>query len=210
MEKSTKYIVIIIILVVVLAISISCKNTPPQPIAPEQALPAKQETPQTNPAGPPPGTLGAANDDVVSAPGGFTYRAGIHQEGQPDWPPVQEKETTIKAISGTIDFRYRDYIETKAGETKNNIIFLFGQKAPDLLDPLQVNYVAVDLPNGISIQRDQQMYGGIGGQDKKSSRVVLRISIASQVKPGEYPFAIQLEYEGKEFGSLPCTVKVLK
>ena len=31
----------------------------------------------------------AANDDVVSAPGGFTYRAGIHQQGQPDWPPVQ-------------------------------------------------------------------------------------------------------------------------
>jgi len=178
----------------------------------QETSPAPAPTPQAPPVVTPPaqGTPGAANDDVVSAPGGFTYRAGIHQEGQSDWPPVQEKETTIKALSGTIDFRYRDYIETKAGETRNNIIFLFGQKAPDLLDPLQVQYLAVDLPNGISIQRDQQMYGGIGGQDKKSSRVVLRISIASQVKPGEYLFAIHLEYEGRDFGSLPCTIKVIE
>lgn len=70
----------------------------------------------------------------------------------------------------------------------------------------------MDLPEGISVQRDQnqQMYGGIGGQDKKSSRVVLRISIASQVKPGEYTFAIHLEYEAKDFGSLPCTIKVIE
>lgn len=178
----------------------------------KETTPATTPTPQAPPSvtSPAQGSPGAANDDIVYPPGGFTYRAGIHQEGQPNWPPVQEKETTIKALSGTIDFRYRDYIETKAGETRNNIIFLFGQKAPDLLDPLQVKYLTVDLPDGISIQRDQQMYGGIGGQDKKSSRVVLKISVASQVKPGEYPFAIQLEYEGKDFGNLPCTIKVIE
>lgn len=180
----------------------------------QETSPAPTPTPQAPPVVTPPAQRlpGAVNDDVVSAPGGFTYRAFIHQEGQPDWPPVQEKETTIKALSGAIDFRYRDYIETKAGKTRNNIILLFGQKAPDLLDPLQVSYLAVDLPESISVQRDQnqQMYGGIGGQDKKSSRVVLRISIASQVKPGEYPFAIRLEYEAKDFGSLPCTIKVIE
>jgi hypothetical protein len=62
----------------------------------------------------------AANDDVVSAPGGFTYRAGIHQQGEPDWPPVEESEITLDALSGTVDIRYREYIETEAGETRKN------------------------------------------------------------------------------------------
>ena len=54
------------------------------------------------------------------------------------------------------------------------------------------------------------MYGGIGGKDRKSSKVVLQIHIASYVESGEYPIAIQLEYEGKDFGSFLCTVKVVE
>ena len=157
-----------------------------------------------------PGPPGAANDDIVYPPGGFTYRANVHQQGQPDWPAVQQTEVTIETLSGTVDIKYRDYIETKAGETRNNIIFLNGRNALELLNPLQVYYRAVDLPDGIAIERNGQMYGGIGGQDKKSSRVALLIHIALQVKPGEYPFAIHLDYEGKELGSIPCTIVVLE
>jgi hypothetical protein len=162
----------------------------------------------TPPAEPSPGTPELTNDDVVSAPGGFTYRAGIHQQGEPDWPPVQQTDVTLDALSGTIDIQYRDFIETKAGETRNNIIFLNGGNAPELSDPLQVQYRAEGLPDGITLERDREMYGGIGGQDKTSSRVVLEISIAPEVTPGEYPFSIQLEYEGKDFGSIPCTIQV--
>ena len=75
---------------------------------------------------------------------------------------------------------------------------------------MQVYYRAVDLPDGITIERDGQMYGGIGGQDKQSSRVVLLIHIAPQVKPGEYPFAIYLEYEGKDYGTIPCQIEVIE
>lgn len=158
----------------------------------------------------PPGPSGAANDDIVYPPGGFTYRANVHQQGQPDWPAIQQTEVTLDAFSGTVGIQYRNYIETKAGETRNNIIFLDGQNAPELLNPLQVYYRAVDLPDGITIERDGQMYGGIGGKDKESSRVVLMIHIAPQVKSGEYPFVIQLDYEGNDFGSIPCTTKVLE
>jgi len=84
----------------------------------------------------PPGPPGAANDDIVYPPGGFTYRANVHQQGEPDWPPIQQTEVTLDALSGTVDIQYRDYIETEAGETRNNIIFLNGQNAPELLNPL--------------------------------------------------------------------------
>ncbi len=161
--------------------------------------------PVLEPAAPEP-----ASDDIVYPPGGFTYRANVHQEGQPDWPPVRQTEVALEALSGTVAIQYRDYIETKAGETRNNIIFLNGRNAPELLDPLQIEYTAADLPDGMTLERDRQMYGGIGGQDKASSRVVLLIHIAPQVVPGEYPFTIHLSYEGKELGSLPCVIKVIE
>ncbi|MFH1016160.1 MAG: hypothetical protein V1771_04095 [Chloroflexota bacterium] len=108
-----------------------------------------------------------------------------------------------------MSIRYRSYIETAAGQTRNNIIGLDARNAPEIADPLQITYRPEGLPDGIAIERGQQMYGGIGGQDKKGSRVALKINIAPDVKPGEYSFAIHLDYEGKGLGSLPCTVKVL-
>jgi len=160
-----------------------------------------------------PGPQGPANDDIVSPPGGITYRANVHQQGERDWPPVKQTKVTLQVLGGTIDIEYRDYIETRAGQTRNNIIFLSGRNAPDLLDPLKITYrpegrPPVNHPEGITIARDGEMYGGIGGRDKKSSRVILVIHIDSRIKRGEYPFEIQLEYEGKIFGSLPVTVKV--
>ena len=188
---------------------------PVVPKAPPPPAPAPTQTPKTTKVTPVPvepvsGTPGAANDDIVYPPGGFTYRANVHQEGQPDWPAIQQTEVALEALSGTIDIQYRDYIETEAGETRNNIVFLSGKNAPELLDSLQIYYRAVEPPDGITVEQGKQMYGGIGGKDKKSSRVVLKINIASSVKPGEYPFVILLEYEGKDFGSIPCTIKVLE
>ncbi len=178
-----------------------------QPTQTEPELTPDSQTPATAPT---PGLSGAANDDIVYPPGGFTYRANVHQEGQPDWPAIQQTEVALEALSGTIDIQYRDYIETEAGETRNNIVFLSGKNAPELLDSLQIYYRAVEPPDGITVEQGKQMYGGIGGKDKESSRVVLKINIASSVKPGEYPFVILLEYEGKDLGSVPCTVKVLE
>jgi hypothetical protein len=201
-EMMNKLIIGLPILLLLLVPFACAKETTPAPAPTSQAPPVV-----TSPAQGPPE---ASNDDIVYPPGGFTYRANVHQQGQPDWPAVQQTEVTLDALSGTIDIKYRNYIETKAGETRNNIIFLSGRNAPELLDPLQVYYRAVGLPDGITVERDGQMYGGIGGQDRKSSRVALLIHITSQVKPGEYPVAIHLEYEGRDFGSLPCTVKVIK
>jgi len=187
-------------------------RTGPTPPAPTPTpVPTPQPTPSPTPApqGVPPGTPGAAADDIVTAPGGFTYRANVHQEGQPDWPPIPQSQTSVSGPFGAISLQYRSYIESKADETRNNIFFLDARNAPEIADPLQVSYRPEGLPDGMTLARDRQMYGGIGGQDKKSSRVVLKIQIAANVKPGEYPFAIHLVYQEKDFGSIPCTVKVL-
>lgn len=150
-----------------------------------------------------------SNDDIVFPPGGFTYRANVHQAGQPDqWAPVLQNSTTVNSPSGSIAITYRDYIETKAGENRNNIVYINCQNAQQISDPLEVQYRAEGLPPGITLARFQDMYGGIGGLDTRSARVVLVAHIALQVKPGEYKFSIVLEYQGKDIGSIPCTIKV--
>ena len=157
-----------------------------------------------------PGTPGAANDDIVTPPGGDTYRAKVHQVGQPDWPPVPEVEITTDALGGTIRYLYREYIETKAGETRNNIVYLFGDDAPDLVDPLNVEHYVEDLPAGIGIILGSHWYGGAAGHNMQSSKAVFQIDIASQVATGEYTFNIILMYEGEEIVKLPCTLNVIE
>lgn len=186
----------VVMLTAILLVAVSCAEKPAPSLRPPTPVP---------PMDVPPGTPGAAADDIVTPPGGPTYRANVHQEGQPDWPPIQQTEVSLKSLFRIISIKYRDYIETRAGETRNNIFYIKVGGFPPL-DPLKVSYEAVDMPDGINVETEWQIYGGIGGQNKKSSKALLKIRIASHVVPGEYPFSIQVG----GLGSVPCTVKVLE
>lgn len=155
-----------------------------------------------------PGTPGAASDDIVYPPGGPTYRAKVHEMGKPDWPPVEEITKSIAALGGTIRCQYREYIDFAAGEIRNNILYLFGEDAPDLTDPLDIEYYVAGLPDGIGIILGSHGYGGAAGHNEQSSKVVFQIDITPQVNPGEYTFYILLMYEGEQIAALPCMIKV--
>jgi len=157
----------------------------------------------------PPDTPVLANDDIVFPPGTYTYRAKVIEEGQPRWPEVQETEVSVQAYGGIIYIRYRDFIETKAGERRNNIITLFARNASKQCDLLQVDYQAIGAPDDFSIAWDGHEYGGINAQDKTSSKILLQIDIMDDMRPGEYPFTIELECEGEVFNELPCTMSVI-
>ena len=157
-----------------------------------------------------PGTPGAASDDIVTPPGGYTYRVKVLELDKPEWPPVDEIEISIDALGGTIRCQYREYIETKAGEIRNNILYLFGDEAPDLADPLDIEYYVGGLSGGISIMLGSKNYGGAAGHNIQSIKAVFQIDIASQVGMGEYTFFIILVYKGEEITTLPCTVSVIE
>jgi hypothetical protein len=162
----------------------------------------------TAPMGVLPGTAGATNDDIVFPPGGFTYRANVHQEGQLDWPQVEQTKATLWNLTRIASITYRSYMETKAGETRNNIFFLKIIGFPSL-DPLKATYESVNLPEGFMLEQGEEMNGGIGGQDEKASRIVIKINISQTVAPGEYTFQFKVIVDGVKFGNVPCTVKVL-
>lgn len=194
MKKSA--ILGIVILAVILLVPVACGKTPEPP----PPVPSGSE---------PPGTPGAASDDIIAAPGGFTYRASIHTQGEPDWPPVPQTQVILINQERGINITYRANIETKAGETRNSIFYLKASEWPEL-DASNASYEAIDLPDGISVTRGDTMYGGIGGQNKESSKIVMKINIAPDVAPGEYPFDFRVVVDGTDFGNIPCTVKVLE
>jgi hypothetical protein len=162
----------------------------------------------TAPMGVPPGTAGATNDDIVFPPGGFTYRANVHEAGQLDWPQVEQTEVTFWNLTHIASITYRSHMETEAGETRNNIFSLKIIGFPSL-DPLKATYESVNLPEGFTLEQGEEMNGGIGGQDDKASRIVIKINISQTMAPGEYTFLFKVIVDGVKFGSVPCTVKVL-
>jgi len=153
---------------------------------------------------------GDVYDDIVPTPGGAAYRANVHQVGEENpWPPV---ETVMVELNGGW-LRYRDHIETGAGETRNNI-FTMGLEGGFWEGRLKLYASAV--PPGIELSRS--MGGGLPG----TLATVLVIEIAPEVAPGQYILEIGLEVEGwdygivrhlcgnRDYGTFPCIIEVVE
>jgi hypothetical protein len=154
---------------------------------------------QTIPAGDLPSSVATeAPDDIVFTPGGYAYRANVHQEGVPDkWPPVETVQVTLDDIN--ID--YRDSIETRAGETRNNILFIWHENG---FQDTELDVYTEDLPDELEIS---QNYGG--GRPGILLRTLV-IVISSGVTPGQYAFQIGIIVGGRDYGTIPCTVNVVE
>ncbi|MFA4837504.1 MAG: hypothetical protein WC749_15730 [Dehalococcoidia bacterium] len=153
-----------------------------------------------------------APDDVIPAPGmGLQYRANIHQVGiENPWPDIQSTEVFIGDSSDTARITYRSYIETEAGQTRNNIfqIYLPDVDLGDLnLRVIDVTLTAIDLPAGITATQSETQWHG--ADPARRSKAFLEIDISKQVNPGEYTFDIDVEIDGKDYGKVPCKVKVI-
>ena len=143
-----------------------------------------------------------APDDIVPTPGGVAYRANVHQQGvENPWPPIESVEVELGSGSNAVNVKYRDYIETKAGQTRNNIFYV--RRRGGFWDS-RLNLYAVDIPSSIKVF--QEGGGGLPG----TLASVLVIEISKDVKPGQYTFEIGVEINGKDYGTVPCTIRVLE
>ena len=143
-----------------------------------------------------------AADDIIFTPGGLAYRTHVHQEGVVNpWPPIERSEVILGDNDNVIYLRYREYIETRAGESRNNIL-LFRIPGGDISS---LNLYTGYIPSGIEV-KESMRYGRPFG----IITPVLIIEIAHDVKPGEYTFEIGLEIGSRDYGTVPCTIKVIE
>jgi hypothetical protein len=148
-----------------------------------------------------------APDNLFGTPGGIAYAANVFNvdesgEYEPNpWPPVESVTTDIGSSLDKITVGYRAYIESQAGQTRNNI-FLF--------------YRALGFEGSELVLYSDAAPSGIGltysaGFDRPGHLIaVLMIAISPEVAPGEYMFDIGIEIDGKEYGTVPCTINVIK
>ena len=154
----------------------------------------------------PPAMGEEAPDDIVYTPGGDAYRANVHQQGvENPWPPIETVEAQLGSGSDTIQVRYRNYIVTRAGEIRNNILYV--NREGGFFEGggiASMRLYSVGLLSGLKVF--QESGGGLIGQLVS----VLVIEIPLDVVPGEYHLEIGLEIEGRDYGTIPCIIEVVK
>jgi hypothetical protein len=139
-----------------------------------------------------------APDDIVPTPGGIAYRANVNEFGTEN--PWSSIETVVVELDNAW-LRYRNHIETEAGETRNNI-FSVGQE--DGFWKGSLNLYATSIPSGIELA--QSMCGASPG----TLDTVLVIEISPDANPGKYILEIGLEIDGRDYGTVPCTIEVVE
>jgi hypothetical protein len=144
-----------------------------------------------------------AADDFVPTPGGGTYRANVHKEGvENPWLPIKSISVALGSGSDALNINYRDFIETNAGEYRNNIIRVT-KKGGHLDSKLELYSTGV--PEGLELTD-----GGRGVGLPGTLGAILVIEIAAYVVPGEYPLEIGLIINGKDYGTVTCTIKIIE
>lgn len=139
-----------------------------------------------------------APDDIVITPGGHAYRANVHQQGVPDkWPSIQ----TVYITLDNLNIRYRADIETRAGETRNNIITV--TKEGGLLDS-ELELYSRDVPDSMELTDTR------GGGLPRTLVTIMQIAISPEVTPGEYTFQIGIIIDDRDYGTIPCTINVIE
>jgi len=146
-----------------------------------------------------------APDNIVIVPGGAAYASSVHQAGVPDkWPAISLTFMLLDNGSDTLRVNYRSYIETKKGETRNNII---NASTGDLsTDKTPFNHkltlYSLSVAEGITLG----VFGG--GGIPGTSKAVLTIKISTDIDPGEYVLKIGIVFDDVYYGTVPCTVIV--
>lgn len=144
-------------------------------------------------------------DDVYPAPSpmGFIYRANIHY---PDdiirWPPIEFTQVTLKSWFERVVVEYRDYLETRAGETRH-AIFMLARRGCLFKEGILSLY-ATPVPPGIELSQ----YTDTGQMGVLSA--VLTIEISPDITLGQYNLAIGLEVKGRHYGTVTCIIEVVE
>jgi hypothetical protein len=145
-----------------------------------------------------------ASDDIVPTLGGSAYRANVHEQGVPDrWPSIQMATTRLAAGPETITVGYRPTIVTEAGQIRNNLLLVDREGGfREIGGITDIGLYTVGAQSGIQFAQ-----GGAGGLPGTLATVLV-VMIPDDIQPGRYDFGIGIEIQGRDYGTLPCTMEV--
>jgi len=142
-------------------------------------------------------------DDLVPIPAGFVeYRAQVEPN---QFGKVETAVITFGAGANAFHVNYRDYIETRPGETRNNAFYIWQQNNQGARQKIcNVVLSSDDIPAGITVNMNSGYYDNFGVEWIQ----IMQISTFSNTQPFTYTFNIGIKIDGKDCGTIPCTLKV--
>jgi hypothetical protein len=105
----------------------------------------------------------------------------------------------------TVTVDYRDSISTTAGATRNNLMSITHSG----IDMQSMAITALMTPIGINISHFADLLPTFCC-NKKLGQSYFKIQVSSSIAPGEYAFEFSVKIDGREYGKIPCTVKVVE
>ena len=144
-----------------------------------------------------------AADDLVPIPAGFVeYRAQVEPN---QFGKVETAVITFGAGANAFHVNYRDYIETRPGETRNNAFYIWQQNNQGARQKIcNVVLSSDDIPAGITVNMNSGYYDSFGAEWIQ----IMQINTFSNTQPFTYTFNIGVKINGKDCGTIPCTLKV--
>ena len=193
MEKNLHKLLPFIIILTVSTLILTCCNS----IKPTSTTATAPSTTSTITAI----TTTEAADDLVETPDGFAYRANVNPPNQ--WPEIKFVGASFGIGSSAINVMYRDYIETVAGQTRNDIFWINGTTQYNVV------FTVTNLPDGITTVNDDASCIYTTWQGPNDWEGVVEFKIASGIQPGNYNFNVDVQINGQDYGIVPCIIKVL-
>ena len=146
-------------------------------------------------------------DEAMVTPGGWRYRGDFPQYKQ----NIAQHSAVIGEQPDQAQITYRSDIETKAGETRTNLFYItllnVSTETPTpYLANIQTTLGVKNIPNGLAFVQEGEGYQGAGW---RTSEVLVHIRIAAGIKPGDYTFQVAVNIDGKEYGQVPCAIKIV-
>ena len=138
-----------------------------------------------------------SSDDIIITPGGPAYRANVQQEGVVNrWPPIQARNVILDQ---NVHITYRANMDTKAGQTRNNILYL--RSSGQAINTLDLK--TIDVPDGMDVKDGLIWHGPLGAMAQ-----TIAVEISRDIKAGQYTFEISIFLNGTDCGQIPCTITV--
>jgi hypothetical protein len=153
----------------------------------------------------------AEPDDIVYTPGGIAYRSNVFLGTTPNpWPEIREVTVNIGNTIDGASIQYRDYVETNAGQNRNNIFYISKTSEQSIDQHISnIVFTAVGLPVGITANVSFSGYYNGEGIPEPWMQIV-SFGISKNIKPGYYEFNMDVQIDGNDYGTVLCIIKVLK
>ena len=146
-----------------------------------------------------------SGESIVETPGGPGYAGNIPGTADKPLDPVEVKKMTLVKDGIEVNISYRETLKIWRSDYRYNI-FNISPAGKTVFSPGEnnISLYTIGAPKYMSICCARQWSNGI------TSSLVLFFQASEKISTGKHKFEIGIMVNGVDFGTVPCTVEILR